>query len=330
MNNERVYEQLKLLKEKESPAEGFEVEDIEGTTHKLGVSKDKCPKFFICTSDAVATIPNQTLETLIIEYNTACTFIDDSGEKKFHYSIITLLSSDDSLQKEFIDIMMMIISKLNDTPSKSEIAAEMEYLIAIFEAMHAAPKKKVQGLWAEMLVIDQSKNPDQLIKAWHSEPSSKYDFTMGRDKIEVKSTSSEERKHTFLLDQLNPTQNSRLLIASVTVRESGHGDDGLSIDELRDKICQRVESAEAQAHLFLVVAKTLGKDYRKARDLYFDYVEAADSLEFYDYHNIPKVAKEAVPKGVSGVKFVSDLTDIPDVKAEPIDISDSSLFKAII
>lgn len=330
MKNERVYEHLKQLQAKEATEEGFEVVDIEGSAHKLGVSKDKYPKFFICTSDAVATIPNQTLETLTIEYNTPCTFIDDSGQRKLHYSIITLLSSDDALQKEFIDIMMMIISKLTDTPSKSEIAVEMEYLIAIFEAMHAAPKKKVQGLWAEMLVIDQSKDPETLIKAWHSEPSSKYDFTMGKDKIEVKSTSSEERKHTFLLDQLNPTSSSRLLVASATVRESGHGDDGLSIDELRDKICQRVHNAEAQTHLFLIIAKTLGKDYPKARDLYFDHVEAADSLKFYDYHNIPKIDKEAVPRGVSGVKFVSDLTDVPDVTNEPFDVTNSPLFQSII
>lgn len=330
MINERVYEQLKRLKETESTDSNFEVEDIEGTNHKLGVSKEKYPKFFICTSDAVATIPNQTLESLVVEYNTPCKFVDDSGTKKLHYSIITLLSSEDALQKEFIDIMMMIISKLPDSPTKNEIAAEMECLIAIFEAMHKSPKKKVQGLWAELLVIDRSSNPDLLLNAWHTEPLSKYDFTMGREKIEVKSTSSAERKHTFQLDQLNPTQNSHLLIASVTVRESGHGNDGLSVDELRDKICQRLKSAEAMTHIYLVIARTLGRDYVRARDIYFDYVEAVDSLKFYDYRDIPKISKDIVPIGVSCVKFVSDISNVTDIKANTFNPNDSPMFHAVI
>lgn len=330
MINEQLYTRFQELKGKESADNNFEVIDLEGTTHKLGISKEKYPKFFICTSDEIATIPNESLELLMLEYNTPCTFIDEEGTERRNYTIITLLSSDDILQKEFLDIMMMLMSKFGDTPSKSAIAKEMQNLIAIFEAMHAVPKKKVQGLWAELLVIDRSNAPELLINAWHTEPSSKYDFSVGRDKIEVKSTSSEERKHKIVLDQLNPTPNSRLLIASAIVRESGRGDDGLSVDELRDKICERVTSAEARTHLFLVIANTLGSDYAKARKIYFDYVEASDSLRFYDHHNIPRIDKQAVPKGVSGVKFISDFTDVPDITKDSFCANDSSLFKAII
>ena len=64
------------------------------------------------------------------------------------------------------------------------------------------------------------------IRSYYDSPAAKYDFTLGRDKIEVKSTSSEERIHHFSLDQLNPSPNSRLLIASVIVRESGQGNGG--------------------------------------------------------------------------------------------------------
>lgn len=330
MTNEQLYAKLEELKEKESAENDFEVTDLGGMMHKLGISKEKYPKFFICTSDEIASIPNESLELLMVEYDTPCTFVDERGAEKHHYSIITLLSCDDILQKEFLDIMMMLISKFGDMPSKSEIAKEVQTLIAIFETMRAAPKKKVQGLWAELLVIERSTDPELLINAWHTEPSSKYDFTIGRDKIEVKSTSSEVRKHKIVLDQLNPTPNSRLLIASTTVRESGHGDEGLSVDELRNKICDRVTSAEARTHLFLVIANTLGEDYSKARKIYFDYVEASDSLKFYDYHSIPKIDKESVPQGVTGVKFISDFTNVSDIKNESFFVDDSPLFKAII
>ena len=329
MNSEQIYEKLKLLKANETTDDEFDVIEIEGYDHKIGVSKEKYPKVFLCTRDEASSIPNQTLELLTVEYNTPCTFVDDSGSMKQNYTIITLLSQEDYLQREFIDIIAMIIEKLKPLPSKSEIADEVEYLISIFSAMQAAPKKKIQGLWAELLVIDRCSDPDVLVQSWHSEPSSKYDFTMGRDKIEVKSTSSEERKHRMVLDQLNPTPNSRLLIASTMVRESGHGDDGLSVYELRDKVAERIKSAEGKAHLFIVIAKTLGTAYAKARDIYFDYVEASDSLKFFDYHKVPKIAKEHVGKGVSEVKFLSDFTEVPDIISEQYPINDSPLFKCL-
>ena len=89
-----------------------------------------------------------------------------------------------------------------------------------------------------MLLIEQSKNPTKIARAWHSQPNSKYDFNLGGEKIEVKSTQSENRIHHFSLDQLNPSPNSKLIICSVIVRESAQGENGFSVFDLYDKIIQ--------------------------------------------------------------------------------------------
>lgn len=333
MKGNQLYKKFKELCASIKSEDGYDVTSIDGTCHKLGVSKENYPVFFIDTGDSNSPIRDLFLENLNVKYSMPCTLINDSGEKESNkYTVITLTSANVSLQMQFIDIVLIILDKLGNKPSKHDIAREVEGLVSIFEAFKQVPRKKVQGLWAELLIIETSSNPALLINAWHAETSSKYDFTMGRDKLEVKSTSSEQRVHEIVLDQLNPTGNSRLLIASVIVRESGHGEGGLTVDELRDKILGRTMSTDLSIHLCKVIAETIGNDFSKIKELCFDYVGASDSLRFYDYNNVPKIDSEDVGKGVTRVHFCSDFTGVPDVQngGASFSLDDSPLFKSLI
>lgn len=327
-----LFEQLKALREGQSKGEEYSVIPLEGCAHKIGISVEGYPKFFICTNDTESHTKNTTLEILSVEYNLSCTFIDDNNiSASHHYTVVTLRSLDKTLQSEFLDIVLLMLKRLPEIPSKRDIAIEVENLISIFSAMTCPPRKQIQGLWAELLVIERSLAPEVVIKAWHESPSSKYDFTLGRDKIEVKSTSGEERKHHFSLDQLNPSRTSRLLIASIIVRESGHGNGGMSVRELYDKICEKVVSIDARMHMHQVIIDTIGSDIHKLESVFFDYVEASDSLRFYDANEVPGINKEEIMKGVSSVGFNSDLTGIMDVQnsLSSFSVTDSPLFNSI-
>lgn len=161
------------------------------------------------------------------------------GRHRKSYAIITLRSPEWALQSSFIDIVVLMLQKIQPVPSRKTLSVEVEKLITIFSALVTPPVKKMQGLWGELLVIEQSKYPETLVNAWHSSLNAKFDFTLGRDKIEVKTTSSENRIHHFSIDQLNPSPSSRLLIASITVRESGEGNGGKSVRDLFDAIYQK-------------------------------------------------------------------------------------------
>lgn len=332
MQRNELLEQLRAMHGGSSGEGEFMVVPLEGMAHKVGVSAEGYPKFFVCTNDTASSTKNTTLEILSVEYNLSCTFIDDNEISVPHYyTVITLRSLDATLQSEFIDIVLLMLQRLPGIPSKREIAIEVENLISIFSAMTCPPRKQIQGLWAELLVIEQSLVPEMVINAWHNTPTSKYDFTLGRDKVEVKSTSGEERKHHFSLDQLNPSRNSRLLIASVVVRESGHGNGGLSVRELYDKICTRVTSIDARMHLYQVIAETIGTDMHKLENVFFDYVEASDTLRFYDSNDVPGINKDGIMPGVSSVGFSSDLTGIIDVQdnESAFAVTDSPLFNSL-
>jgi len=186
-------------------------------------------------------------------------------------------------------------------------------------------------LWAELLVIERSLHPETLINVWHNSPTAKYDFTMGRDKIEVKSTSAEERIHHFSLDQLNPSPNSRLLIASVIVRESGQGLGGLSVRNLYERICTRVTVVNARLQLYSVMAETIGSDLAKLENTFFDYTEASDTLAFFNAADVPHIDKDTVPPFVSEVKFTSNLSHLIDIQNadSEFDRSNSPLYKSL-
>lgn len=311
----------------------FTVIAIENMPHKLGVTKEGFPMFFVRTNSSASSVQNIIREILSVEYNVSCRLIQDDGtEQEDTFSIITLRSLDAPLQSYFVDIFTMMLRKLQQIPSNRELSVEVENIIAIFDALTNPPKKKVQGLWAELLVIEQSTRPETLINAWHSSPSAKYDFTMGKDKIEVKSTSFEERIHTFALDQLNPSPNSNLLIASTVVRESGPAAEGLSVKGLYDKICDKVSAVDCQLRLFTIIAETIGNDIAKLESIYYDYTSAVDFLEFYDYHDIPSIQKDKVPPLVSEVRFSSNLNGLLDVRKEdsPFNMESSPLFKSLI
>lgn len=332
MQNKELFDQFKTLAKKTIEDKNFMVIPILETNHKLGISKEGYPKFFVSTNDVASFTPNITLDILTVEYNLSCTFIDENDTKiPHHYTIITLLSTDQMLQELFFDIVIMMFGRISNIPSKREIAVEVENLISIFSAMICPPRKKIQGLWTELLLIEHSYMPEILIKAWHESPTAKYDFTMGCDKIEVKSTSGETRIHHFSLDQLCPSTNSRVLIASAIVRESAHSKDGLSVRDLYDKICNKVDSVDARIHMMKVIAETIGTDIHRLNEVYFDYVEASDTLRYYNANDVPGVDKSSVHPGVTAVGFNSNLSGIPDIQSADSDFDrgESLLYKSL-
>lgn len=307
--------------------------DIEGMPHKLGVSQKGFPMFFVVTSENQFPAYNIEREFLSVQFDLPCTIVLENQETKDNkFSIITLKNSDEDLQYSFIEIFILMLRKLLPNTTKKDLSIEIENLITIFSALSKPPKKKIQGLWAELLAIVQSAMPATMLSNWHTQPNIKYDFSDGRDKIEVKSTSSEERLHRFSLDQLNPSVNSQLLIASTIVRECGKSDTGLSIFDLYYKILERVSDNELRLHCYTIIAETLGDNLQKAKHVYFDYTEAADSLEYYNYLDVPKIEKEHIPNSVTEVKFMSNLSYVnPIVKGENNElISGSELFKAAL
>ena len=295
--------------------------------HKIGISQNEQPMFFIKCADAanVKSI-DSNLEFISVQFNRKCLLKTTNNKiEEDVYSIISLKTDSIELQEYFLEIVYLIINKLSDKPLLKDLKIEVATLINLFSKFSNPPVKTIQGLWAELLVIEQSRNPDYLIQAWHSSKSDKFDFNDGSDKLEIKSTSKSRRIHNFSIEQLNPNENSNLIIASIFAVETGVGKNIFGLIEL---IEVKIEDKELCFRINEIIAQTLGKDFEKSFDVFYDYQLAVDSIKYYYSDIVPTINSVSIPTQITNVRFDCDLTDILDVKScKNKSLLHSSLFK---
>jgi hypothetical protein len=293
--------------------------------HKIGVSQSEQPMFFIkCADTANVRSIDSNLEFISVQFNRNCLL--ESGNNIIEedvYSIISLKSDSIELQKYFIEIVYLIIKKISDKPLLKDLKIEVDKLINLFSKFSKPPVKTIQGLWAELLVIEQSSTPDYLIRAWHNSTTDKFDFNDGTDKLEIKSTSKSRRIHTFSNEQLST--NANLIIVSVFAVETGIGKNIFGLIELIEK---RIKDEDLCFRLNEIIAQTLGKDFEKSFDVFYDYQLAVDSIKYYYSEIVPSLNSLSIPTQITSIRFDCDLTDVPDVQScKNKSLLHSSLFR---
>lgn len=304
----KIFQDLK----NESPSNGdsFAIAALPSIkNHKLGISLSGQPMFFIkCDERTKAKSLDTNLEFISVQFNRQCQLINNKGKiEEGTYTIISLKSDSDYLQEYFLKIVFVLVKNLTEKPLLKDLKIEIEKLINLFTKFSKPALKTIQGLWAELLIIEQSKNPDYLIKSWHNATSDKFDFNDGNDKIEVKSTTKSRRIHNFSLEQLVPNTKSKLIVTSILTIETGTG---TSVFDLVQLIESRIIDQSLIYRMNEIVASTLGKDFEKAFDIYFDYKFSVDSIQHYESVDIPTINISSIPSNILNVRFDCDLTDV--------------------
>jgi len=294
--------------------EGFSIAKLpQIKNHKIGLSTDNLPLFFIKCEDVLTEKTlDYNLESISIHFNQKCQLkAKDNRITEGNYTIIALKTDSVDLQEYFLNILYIVVLKLPEIAKLKELKIEVENLIVLFTKFSKLPRKTIQGLWAELVVIEQSSNPEYLVKSWHVTPSDKFDFNDGIDKIEVKSTAKTRRIHSFSSEQLNPNKNSKLIIASVFAVETGNGK---TIFDLVKLIGDKVKHKELLFKINEVLLDTLGNDFEKSFEHYFDYQLAVDSLAFFESELVPKIETSVISKEISNIHFDIDLSNIEKLK----------------
>lgn len=304
----KIFQELK----DESPTNGdsFVIASLPSMkNHKIGITQNGQPIFFIkCDNTTKLKTLDTNLEFISVQFNRQCQLINQNKKtEEGIYTIILLKTDIEYLQEYFLKIVFVLIRNLADKPLLKDLKIEIDKLINLFSKFTKPPLKTIQGLWAELLIIEQSKNPDYLIQSWHNSSSDKYDFNDGIDKIEVKSTLKSRRIHSFSIEQLTPNKNSQLLIASIFTIETGTG---TNVSDLIEKIVNRIKDKNLSFRLNELAALTLGKDFEKSFEVFFDYQFALDSIQFYQSSDIPTIQQNNIPSNIMNVRFDCDLSNL--------------------
>lgn len=326
MREQTLYELFIELQQRGNHVEGYyaAVSLPFNKRYKIGISEDGYPMFFVPSTSTTFSV-DINMEMITVLFGRVCKIHDTSCSEGV-YTIITLKTGDIDIQKYFIDIVCIIVEQLPANYSDTTLTQEIQKLVNLFSQLSQPPQKTIQGLWSELLLIEQSTDPDYLIRSWHVDVHDKYDFNDGKDKLEVKSTIRPQRIHSFSIEQLNPNNNSNLIIASINTSFVGQG---VNIFELRNRICSRVKDLCTQYHLNEVILKTIGNDISRISEMYFDYQMAVDSIAYYDARDIPCICMDDVPIGVSNVHFDSELSGISSIDSSKISDYQSALFNCI-
>ena len=295
--------------------------------YRVGRDSQGNPAILIETTDTAgaAALSDFEGQHLRVGHGVSCS-ISEAGVEvgREQFSVVTCVDSDDLLKDRFFDATETLLRSLGETPAIEELRRMVAGLIELFRLASQPPRGTIQGLWAELWVIAQAREPEVLLDAWHAEPSDAYDFNSGPERLEIKSTSQRARKHNFSHRQLQPPTGTRVAIASVFVESSGGGP---TIPTLIEHIRRRVANPRALRRLDYVVASTLGADWRVGVEAAFDFELASESLHFYAVEAVPSLPSDT-PAGVSDIRYISDLSGAQALSVEEM-LGDGELFAAV-
>jgi hypothetical protein len=258
------------------------------------------------------SLKNFRLKYLQLEQNLECRIYENDSFKLQIFTVVTFRCSDRNLQEYFLRISETLVSTIGQKPTQQQVIESLKKFVEVFKTLTDSPTNTINGLWAELFLIENSSNPKSIINYWHNLPEEKFDFNAGVERIEVKSSSNFERKHIFSAEQLNPPSDSQVLIASIFLKQHNSG---MNIQQLLESISKKVNyDFETADKLNSIVFRTLGSSLEHSIGIKFDYAIALQSLQFYRHQDIDKIEEIHIGNNVSEVKYKSDLTKISPVE----------------
>jgi hypothetical protein len=258
------------------------------------------------------SLKNFRLKYLQLEQNLECRIYENDSFILQTFTVVTFRCSDRNLQEYFLRISETLVSTIGQKPTQQQVINSLKKFVEVFKTLTDSPTNTINGLWAELFLIENSSNPKSAINYWHNLPEEKFDFNAGLERIEVKSSSNFERKHIFSAEQLNPPSDTQVLIASIFLKQHNSG---MNIQQLLESISKKVNyDFETADKLNSIVFRTLGSSLEHSIGIKFDYAIALQSLQFYRHKDIDKIEEIHIGNNVSEVKYKSDLTNISPVE----------------
>jgi hypothetical protein len=277
--------------------------------HLVGKDQNGFPAILVdASANNGNTLLRVELEHLTVLPDVRCEVEFPDGQHRAGSYTLIRCSGDEELQTLFLRLVSGLLQHIDPTSERADLAHLVVKLVDLFRALTAPPRKSVQGLWAELFLVAQSRDPIVLLEAWHADPKELYDFSREHQRVDVKSSSQRTRLHTATLDQLYPPVGAVGVIVSVVAQRAAGGS---TVDDLAEEIITRcVGRPELQLKVREIVTETLGADWRLGARTRFDRDEATQTCAMYLCEDVPRIALAAVPSGVTHIRFDVSLDDI--------------------
>lgn len=303
MNLYQKYQKITKIKDR-SPLSFNTIKLNKDSEHFLGVNG--LNQVAILFNALEPTGKNENIKYLTLEHSISCTiYIENLIEKK-NLSILKLETEEENLKEIFLRSMDNIVQNIPNNISQKRIYELTQDLIKLFEKIYSKKNIDLLGFWGELFTIKHLRQKELLIEGWHPETNDTFDFMVKNNALEIKTSSSNERKHHFSFEQLNST-NKNIIVASILIRKSRGG---YSLLDLKSKILTEINNKNLKDKLQEIYDIMTGSKTQEDLDENrYSYEYAKDNILFYDSQNVPRI-KETPMYGVKNIKFESDLSGV--------------------
>lgn len=231
------------------------------------------------------------------------------------YHIIICLSEEKNIISDFKNAFDTIIMKNPKKMSSEEVLNLFNSINTIFKTTTEKENRELQiGLFGELIVLKYLYNlgAKNIVDEWHSNFSTKHDIELNKlTRIEIKTTTKEERIHNFKHNQLN-RNDIKVYIVSCILESS---EKGLSLKELIDQIIELCTDIKKITMLQILKKKCGITD--KNWGMIFNENLAYSNLRLYNATDVPQINCE-IPDGVMHVTYDVDLSNTPSLNFQII------------
>jgi hypothetical protein len=291
-------------------SDGFAVKALgSGSRVWMGKDEQSRPVVLIEARRDLDRSSGVVLRNLAFQPWAHCRITEAGGSSRdIDASVIRCTAPERELHEHFMRAFSPSCEVLGPQPTVSEVALLVERLAQVFQALAEPSSDSVQGLWAELLLINNASDIELATESWQPRRRSLVDFQSGRTGIEVKSCLGDIRQHRFKLAQLQPPEGSVRLVFSLMLTSRPTG---ASIPDLWNTIEHRLRDRPGlRDRVAVKIAQTLGDDWRRVHSRRFDVKAAISSIAVLRADQIPRVGDDAAA-AITDIEFTGDLSGVP-------------------
>lgn len=247
------------------------------------------------------------LKNVSIEFDQNYRIEDETGtSKEGQFISITCSAANPSLFEFFVRSSEALVNSIPTNANLGQIDICIAGFVELYKAQPEVDKKILKGLWAELLTICSSSNPEQLLQGWRLGINDVIDFSLRLHRIEVKSTESKQRVHEFSLDQVAKNISKDVFVYSYLLEQVSIG---LGIIDLATSIETRVMDFSLRIKLWKNIRAIVGDNFFELDDYKYDEKRALASLKIFSINDLPKPINSD-PVKILEVRFKVNLDGI--------------------
>lgn len=227
------------------------------------------------------------------------------------FSILLFKSRDSSIRIYFLNFIRGLIEEITEDRGEDSLLLRLKQALSLFRLIGSKPRIEIQGLWAELFLINLSSESEKIASSWHCENNDLWDFHCEEWILEVKSTVKTTRGHVFNNDQiLRAKVKNNAMVASVLLSRTK---DGPSIWDLFDSISKKI-SIEESSRMKRLIYELLGNQLAVSLEYRFDLEYALSNLKFFEFKSLPFIDAEIISPVITKISYTLTLDGITPLK----------------